>query len=104
MEDEYDEVLVFISFADLDNSDLLNSDEPLLLDGLTSEAPFCRMGDLRFQGQHEYSLGSHLFFQHNDKSGGESALSLVGQSIASVAMSATGVDAPRSPQEVPSAH
>lgn len=74
LDDDYEEVLVFISFADLEDSDLL--EKPMRLEGLEGDHPTCRIGDFMFEGTHEYPLGSQLFFQEVDQE-----VQFVGQSL-----------------------
>lgn len=64
-EDEYEEVLVMVNFEALDGADIFKAGQQLELSGLGGPTPRCRLGELDFQGRHEYSLGTQLFFEES---------------------------------------
>ena len=71
-DDEYDDVLVALSFPDFDKTDFLKNEKSLKFEGLTSNRSTgkskCTIGGYVFEGQHEHTLGTQLFFLENQNS------------------------------------
>ena len=69
-DDEYDDVLVTLSFPDFDKTNFLKNEKSLTFEGLTSNRSTgiskCTIGGYVFEGQHEHTLGTQLFFMGNE--------------------------------------
>eukprot|EP01039_Chlorochromonas_danica_P006023 gene6022-6633_t len=89
-EEEYEEVLVMVNFEALDGADIFKGGQQVEISGLGGPTPRCRLGELDFQGRHEYSLGTQLFFEESPST------RFLGQSVNCVTFS---LSAPPKPAE-----
>ena len=63
-DEEYEEVLIALTFPDFDGTNFFDGGKTLTLRGLaSSQRPTCSVGGCEFEGEHVFSLGSQLFFQ-----------------------------------------
>jgi hypothetical protein len=69
VEDEFEEVLVFVTMPDFDECNLLTESTVVSVENVMSEEPVCKVNNLTFTGQHEVNLGTQMFFVSDPQTG-----------------------------------
>lgn len=70
LNEEFEEVLVYVDFPDFDECSFLNESSVLELHDVTGAKPTCKINNVVFSGQQEMNLGTQMFFAHDDASVG----------------------------------
>ncbi|RYH24572.1 hypothetical protein EON65_16635 [archaeon] len=80
-DDEYEEVVTFVSFPELVNVDFIADDKHFIFQDMASAAPTCTVDQMVFKGKHSVQLGTMLFFDKEEARAGESDVRCLGHSI-----------------------
>eukprot|EP01031_Cornospumella_fuschlensis_P036602 gene36602-44403_t len=80
-DDEYEEVLAFVSFPELANADFISDDKVFLFENLSGANPKCTLDGMVFEGKQTVQLGSMLYFCKEDAKGEDQAMRFLGHSI-----------------------
>lgn len=70
LNEDFEEVLVYVDFPDFDECSFLHESTVLELYDVTGPNPTCKVNNVVFSGHQEMNLGTQMFFGHDDTSVG----------------------------------
>ena len=66
IDDDYEEVLVYVKFDDFDDVNFFFESEKIEIKNIEGPTPTCFVDNFKFAGKHNINLGSLLFFENKN--------------------------------------